>query len=222
MYTQHFHSSRGCLSYITYDPTSKLAALIDPSTEIATAVYLDFLSMHDLKLKYIFETHTHADHVSSARKLKEATGAQVVRHKRAPSSLRDIAVEGGEEFAVGDGVLRVLSTPGHTNESISLYNGSDVFTGDALLIGGTGRTDFQVGDSASLYQSLHFTLENLPPETFVRPAHDYKGRNKALLGDEIRTNPRMAMCESEFIHTLEDYHPPAPELFAEAIHENSQ
>lgn len=220
--TQHFHSPRGCLSYITYDPASKEAALIDPSVEIGDARYLEFLTQHALTLKYIIETHTHADHVSSAKTMEQATGAQVVRHKLAPSPARAISVGGGEELKLGTETLRVLYTPGHTNESISLYNGNEVFTGDALLIGGTGRTDFQLGDSGALYQSLHYTLEQLPANTLVRPGHDYQGRTQAVLGDEIHTNPRMGMCESEFIHTMDAYHPPVPELFEEAMRTNVQ
>lgn len=222
MNTQYFHSPRGCLSYLTYDPASKEAALIDPSLEIGGGVYLDFLKTHDLTLVYIIETHTHADHISIARELKSATGAKIVRHKLAPSSTKDVAVEGGEKLMLGTETLQILGTPGHTNESISLYNGSEVFTGDALLIGGTGRTDFQIGDSESLYHSLHEVIERLPGETLVRPGHDYKGRNSALLGDELHTNPRVALSESEFIHTMDAYHPPAPELFESAIKANSQ
>jgi len=222
MKTQHFHSSRGCLSYITYDQVSGEAALIDPSEEIGKNQYLDFLKTHNLSLTFIIETHTHADHVSIAKEMKSATGARIIRHRLAPSSAKDIAVVGEEKLTLGKETIRVLHTPGHTNESISLYNGHEVFTGDALLIGGTGRTDFQIGDSGSLYQSLHDVIEDLPPETLVRPGHDYQGRNQAMLCDELHTNPRMMMCESEFVHMMDGYHPPKPELFEHAIRENSQ
>lgn len=222
MKTQHFHSPRGCLSYITYNQSSGEAALIDPSEEIGKDQYLDFLKTHNLSLALIIETHTHADHVSIAKDMKAATGAHIVRHKLAPSAAKDIAVVGGEKLTLGEETIRVLHTPGHTNESISLYNGSEVFTGDVLLIGGTGRTDFQIGDSGSLYQSLHNVIEDLPPETLVRPGHDYRGKNRSLLRDELHTNPRMMMCESEFVHTMDGYHPPKPDLFDHAIRENSQ
>lgn len=222
MKTQHFHSPRGCLSYITYDPIRKEAALIDPSIEIGQATYVDFLTTNDLVLKYIIETHTHADHISIAKEIKSATSANIVRHKNAPSPAKDVAVEGGEKLLLGDEVLQVLNTPGHTNESISLYNGNEVFTGDTLLIGGTGRTDFQIGDSEALYQSLHHVIENLPAETLVRPGHNYQEKNQALLADELHTNPRVMMCESEFVNTLDTHHPPKPELFAVAIEANSK
>lgn len=222
MKTQHFHSARGCLSFITYDPASKEAALIDPSSEISNDAYLDYLRDNGLSLKYIIETHTHADHISSAQALKQATGAAIVRHQLAPSAAKDVAVSGGEELSLGEHKLKVLGTPGHTNESISLYNGSEVFTGDALLIGGTGRTDFQVGDSQTLYQSLHFVIASLPGDTIVRPGHDYKGRNQSVLQSELEANPRLALCEADFIATMDAHHPEKPELFEESIQKNSQ
>jgi glyoxylase-like metal-dependent hydrolase (beta-lactamase superfamily II) len=222
MKTKHFHSSRGCLSYVTYDQKSAEAALIDPSTEIGTETYLDFLKENGLLLKYVIETHTHADHISVAKEMKRATGAGIVRHQLAPSPAKDVSVVGNESLTLGDEAIRVLATPGHTNESIALFNGSEVFTGDALLIGGTGRTDFQLGDSRALYQSLHYAIENLPAETLVRPGHDYKGRNQAVLSDELHKNPRMMMGESEFVQFMDAHHPPKPELFDQAIGENSQ
>lgn len=222
MHTQHFHSPRGCLSYIVHDPVTKEAAVIDPSLEVGHETYVAFLTENELSLKYIIETHTHADHVSVARELRSATRAHIVRHKNAPSKTKDIAVTGGEELFLGSKTLQVLNTPGHTNESISLYNGMEVFTGDTLLIGGTGRTDFQIGDSASLHQSLHRVIGDLPYNTIVRPGHDYKGRNQASLEDELHTNPRIMMCEAEFIDTMDNHHPPKPELFEHAIAENSR
>lgn len=222
MKTQHFHSARGCLSYITYHKDGGESALIDPSAEVGVATYVDFLKEHNLSLRYVIETHTHADHVSVAREVSKETGAHIVRHHLAPSPRKDVAVAGGEELALGEEKLKVLQTIGHTNESISLYNGREVFTGDALLIGGTGRTDFQVGDSEALYQSIHFVLANLPHETLLRPGHDYQGRSEAILGEELRTNPRAKLCASDFMHTMDAYHPPTPELFEEAIAKNSQ
>jgi len=221
MTTQHFHSPRGCLSYVTYDPVSKKAALIDPSVEIGLATYTEALTKEGLELVYLIETHTHADHISLSKEIRDVTNALIVRHTFAPSPLKDISVEGGEELMLGTATISVLATPGHTNESISLYNGAEVFTGDALLIGGTGRTDFQVGDSETLYHTLHHVIGALPPETIVRPGHDYKGRTGTTLGDEMHTNPRFLMCESEFVHVMDAYHPPKPELFDIAIPKNS-
>lgn len=222
MNTQHFHSERGCLSYIVFEPLSREAVLIDPSAEIGVSTYVDFLESHNLVLKYIFETHTHADHISCSKEMREKTGALIARHKNAPSQTKDLSLIGNEELLIGVEKMRVLATPGHTNESISLYFGNEVFTGDALLIGGTGRTDFQLGDSTSLYQSIHSVIENLPSETIVRPGHDYRGRTQVVLQDELHTNPRVLMCETEFVKMMDEYSPKTPELFDRAIKENSR
>lgn len=217
-----FHSERGCLSYLLVDEASKEAALIDPSEEILLVDYLDALRKQDATLRYVIETHTHADHVSSARAVKEVTGAVVVRHTLAPSMLNDVPVHGGAELPLGQKSIRIIATPGHTNESISVVTEGAVFTGDALLIGGTGRTDFQLGDSEALYVSLHDALGVLPDSTIVYPAHDYKGRTHSTIGEERAHNPRFLLPQDEFIETLDAHHPPEPELFTEAIEKNSR
>ncbi len=217
-----FHSTRGCLSYLVIDPASREAALIDPSEEIADATYLSALSEQGATLVYIIETHTHADHVSSAPRLKEATGASIVRHLHAPSPKKDVSVTGGESLPLGTSSLRILATPGHTDESISILLDDAVFTGDALLIGGTGRTDFQLGNSEALYESLHTILAELPGDTIVYPAHDYNGQTSSTIGQEKLTNPRFLLGRDNFIETMNAHHPPTPELFKEAISVNSQ
>lgn len=216
-----FHSSRGCLSYLLLDEATKEAALVDPSEEIAQEDYLNALKERGASLHYIVETHTHADHVSLAPALKVATGAQVVRHALAPSKLNDMPVQGGERITLGSTELRILATPGHTNESISLLVDGAVFTGDALLIGGTGRTDFQLGDSEALYVSLHDALGQLPDSTTVYPAHDYKGRTHSTIGEERAHNPRFLLPRDEFVEALDAHHPPLPELFEQSIARNS-
>lgn len=222
MRTIPFHSARGCLSYLLIDEATLEAALIDPSTEIEPTQYLNTLSKEGVTLRYIIETHTHADHISSAPALCEATGAQLVRHTKAPSPKKDIAVAGGETLALGGQTLSILATGGHTDESISIVAPGAVFTGDALLIGGTGRTDFQLGDSEALYDSLHQTLGALPDETVVYPGHDYRGRTASTIGDEKRSNPRLALSRDEFVKTMDAHHPALPELFTESIAANSR
>jgi len=220
MKTIPFHSSRGCLSYLLID--SGEAALIDPSEEIETEQYLSALNEHDAALKYVIETHTHADHVSSAPELLQLTSAKLVRHQNAPSVRKDIAVRGGERLALGESELTLLATPGHTDESISICTDEAVFTGDALLIGGTGRTDFQLGDSEALYDSLHTVLGTLDDTTIVYPAHDYKGRTASTLGEERASNPRLALAHDAFIAEMGSHHPATPDLFETAIAANSR
>ncbi len=221
MHYYPFHSPRGCLSYLVVDDVSKEAVLIDPSQEIPLEDYLGALRKQEANLRYIIETHTHADHVSSAPVLKEKTGALLVRHALAPSKLNDLPVSGGEELFLGQERLRIVATPGHTNESISVSVNEAVFTGDALLIGGTGRTDFQLGDSEALYTSLHEVFGTLPDSVVVYPAHDYKGRTHSTIGDERAHNPRFLLPKKEFIEALNAHHPPLPELFEQSIAQNS-
>lgn len=216
-----FHSARGCLSYVVVEPVSREALLVDPSDEIPDATYLQAVADKNLTLRYIIETHTHADHVSSAARLKGITGALLVRHALAPSPLKDMAVVGEEVIALGSEAVTILATPGHTNESISIRTSDAVFTGDALLIGGTGRTDFQLGDSEALYTSLHAVFGVLPDSMVVYPAHDYKGRTHSTIGEERLHNPRFLLPHDEFIETMEAHHPQPPELFDVSIARNS-
>lgn len=222
MKTEHFHSQRGCLSYITYNENTKEAALIDPSTEIETKDYISFIQHNNLILKYIIETHTHADHISSCHKVKDIIGGNIIRHELSPSKSADLYVKDNDELPLGDETLKIIYTPGHTSESITIYNGIEAFTGDTLLIGGTGRTDFQVGNSEELYESLHEKIQSLPGDTIIRPGHNYKHQNSSLLKDEEHTNQRMLMCKDEFINFMDNYHPAKPELFEESIRENSR
>jgi sulfur dioxygenase len=222
METLYFHASRGCLSYITYDPVSLEGVLVDPSEEIACEVYTDALASHSIKLRYILETHTHADHISSAKAIKEITKAIIVRSIHAPSKTADRYVDDNDVLVCGEKTLRIIYTPGHTNESISLYNGKEVFTGDTLLLGGTGRTDFQVGDSEQLYDSIHEKLELLPHDTLIRPGHNYKGKQSGVLGEELHTSERLLLCKEGFTAYMNEYHPPKPELFEIALEKNSQ
>lgn len=215
------HTTRGCLSYIVSDPETKEAALIDPSQEAGPDTYADILREKNLTLRYILETHTHADHISSARELREALGGKIAMHAASPLPSKDIPLEDGMILPLGGGTIEVLATPGHTDESVTYRVPGAVFTGDALLIGGTGRTDFQRGDSAALYESLWQKLMRLPEDTIVHPAHNYEGRTASTIGEEKRENPRLKLEKEEFIATLDAHHPPLPDLFDTAVPKNS-
>lgn len=217
-----FHAARGCLSYLVIDPDSNEAALIDPSEEIADETYITALKESGMRLRYIIETHTHADHVSSAHSLMKKTSARIVRHALAPSPVKDVAVTGGEELPLGKRTLYILATPGHTNESISIVSDGAVFTGDVLLRGGTGRTDLQGGDSEAMYHSLHESLGGLPDTTVVYPAHDYRDGISSTIGEQKRLNPRFVLPHDAFVQTMNAHHPPLPDLFDEAIVANSR
>ncbi len=219
---KQFRSKRGCLSYILFDEQSKEAIIIDPSEEVPTDEYLKYINDNNLKVKYIFETHTHADHISSSKELKEKTKAKIVMHKNSPSKRKDIEVDDDYFIELGNTKIKIMHTPGHTNESISLYVNGAVFTGDALLIEGTGRTDFQLGDSIDLHNTLWGKLMILPDDTKVYPAHDYKNREYSTIKHEKENNPRLQLSKEEFIKTMDSHHPEKPELFDQAIEKNSQ
>lgn len=216
-----FHSPRGCLSYLVADPASREALLIDPSEEVPTEQYLERISKEGYKLLYILETHTHADHISSANEIRASTGAIIARHYKAPSSQKDRALHGEDVLALGETNVSIIETPGHTDESISISVPGAIFTGDVLLIGTTGRTDFQLGSSSDEYKSLWEKILSLPDDTVVYPAHDYQGRTHTTIKDERLQNPRLKLTREEFVATMDEQHPPLPDLFKEAIAKNS-
>jgi glyoxylase-like metal-dependent hydrolase (beta-lactamase superfamily II) len=219
---KQFRSPRGCLSYIINDPISKETLLLDPSLELSINKYLDYLKENNLTLKYIIDTHTHADHISISKEIREKTGAKIVMHKNAPTKRKDIEVKDGDILELGDLKINIIHTPGHTNESISIHIDDILFTGDTLLINGTGRTDFQLGDSESLYKSIWEKLMLLDKNTKVYPAHDYEGRSYTTLKEEKENNPRLQLNHDDFVKMMNELHPEKPDLFSEAIEKNSK
>jgi glyoxylase-like metal-dependent hydrolase (beta-lactamase superfamily II) len=220
-----FHAKRGCLSYLLTDRSTHEAILIDPSLEIIDE-YRAYLQTHpEVKLVWLLETHTHADHVSAAKILREETGAKIVMSVASPSPSKDRALEDGERILFGKSEVTTWKTSGHTNESLVFVGKGLVFTGDTLLIGGTGRTDFQLGESEALYESLERVLM-LPRETIVYPGHDYQGRQSSTIGAEMRQNARLRLVvegkRDEFLKVMDAHHPPLPELFEESLRENSK
>lgn len=167
------------------------AALVDPVRE-RLEHYRRVLSERGLALAMILETHTHADHLMLGRDAQEALGgARIVMHRESPSPVVDVHVSEGSELSLGGERLRVLETPGHTPDSVAYVLDGAVLTGDALLIGGSGRTDFPGGDAGAGYDSVQ-KLFALPDDTVVWPGHDYKGNTSSTIGREKTDNPRFA------------------------------
>lgn len=216
-----FRSARGCLSYIIASVKGGESLLIDPSVEVGNE-YESILSDKKLTLRYIVDTHTHADHISAYSSL-EKTGARYCMHERAPSKRVHYRVRDEDTLSVGDVMLRVLHTPGHAADSITLVLPDAVFTADTLLVGGTGRTDLREdSSSAELYESIWQKIIPLGDAVRVYPGHDYQGRVSSTIGDEKATNPRLALSRDEFIRHLDAHHPPKPELLEDAIRLNSE
>jgi glyoxylase-like metal-dependent hydrolase (beta-lactamase superfamily II)/rhodanese-related sulfurtransferase len=208
-------------TYLVADEVSRQAVLIDPVFEQAERD-LALVTELGLILRYALDTHVHADHVTASGLLRERTGAKTVASVRG-AACADLKLQSGDRLELGTLVVEVLATPGHTDDSVSYRIGSHVFTGDALLVRGTGRSDFQNGNSTQLYRSLQEVLFALPPETTVWPGHDYRGFSKSTIGDEMRYNPRVAgKSKDEFIQIMDNLGLPQPAQMDRAVPRNQR
>jgi len=184
----------GCRSYVVGCEGTCAAALIDPELSQIDR-YIALAARDGLRIRYIVDTHTHADHFSAAQQLKRQLGVPVVMHRASPAPFVDLRLQSGEMLIVGNLRLQALHTPGHTRDSMCLQVEDRVFTGDTLLIGGTGRTDLPTGDAAALFESLFEVVLKLDPALKVFPAHEYKGRSHSTIGEELAGNPRLQKRE---------------------------
>jgi sulfur dioxygenase len=209
-----------CKTYLGVSESDRKAVIIDPLRDKIER-YLGVLAYHGLKLDLIIDTHTHADHRSGAFELGELTGAPVGMHRLAPAPHVKLHFEDGQIVKVGDLSIRVLHTPGHTPDSISLCAEGRAFTGDVLLIHGTGRCDFAGGDPGASYDSITKKLFSLPDETIVLPAHDYRGHLQSTVGEEKRTNPRVAAKSRDaYVDLMNNLGLPLPDGIQEALQPN--
>jgi glyoxylase-like metal-dependent hydrolase (beta-lactamase superfamily II)/rhodanese-related sulfurtransferase len=213
-------STGGCQSYLVGCSDTCSAALIDP--EVRQIDRYHALAARDgLRVKFVVDTHTHADHFSATRQIGEALGVPVVMNRYSAAPFADMRLDDGDMLAVGNLRLRALHTPGHTRDSMCLVMDDRVFTGDTLLIGGTGRTDLPTGDPEMLYDSLFNRLLKLDPKTLVYPAHDYKGRTNSTIGDEIASNTRLQQRErAAFVDMMQHLNLSAPTHLTEALRTN--
>jgi len=210
----------GCQSYLIGCAETRVAAVIDPEQRQIDC-YRGLAARDGLRIRYVIETHTHADHFSGAAQLAAETSATVVAHRLSPAPHTKLRLEDGELLHVGGLALQALHTPGHTRDSICLVTEDRVFTGDTLLIGGTGRTDLPTGDPDALYDSLFNKLLRLDPALIVYPAHDYKGRSNSTLAAEIADNPRLQKKDrAEFVAMMRELNLAAPTHLTEALRTN--
>lgn len=214
----------GCRSYLLGCPKTHVAAVIDPEIS-AVERYRGLASKHGLTIRYAIDTHTHADHFSAAREIAKALNAQVVMSHLSAAPFVDLRLDDGDLIMVGDLRLQAMATPGHTADSTTLIvkdeTGQHAFTGDTLLMGGTGRTDLPTGDPERLYESLFDKLLKLDPATQIHPAHEYKGRTSSTLGEEIATNPRLQKTgRAEFVAMMRALDIKAPTHLTEALRVN--
>ncbi|QOY92751.1 MBL fold metallo-hydrolase [Massilia sp. UMI-21] len=220
---QLFDTESSTFTYILAAPGEQEAVIIDP---VARHLERDLAHLErlGLSLRYVLETHAHADHVTSAGRLRELTGAAAAVPAGCGIAPAELQLQDGDLVRFGqDEAIRVLHTPGHTAGSMSYVWRGNVFTGDTLLIDGCGRTDFQSGSADMLYDSIQGKLFALPDETRMWPGHDYKGQAVSTIGWEKRHNARLAgRSRAEFVQLMDALHLPKPKLIDVAVPANQQ
>lgn len=210
----------GCQSYLIGCGDTCAGALIDPEVRKIDR-YRALAAQHGVRIQYIIDTHTHADHFSASKQLSEALGVPVIAHRLSPAPYIDLRVDEGDVIKVGNIRLTVIHTPGHTRDSMSLVGADRIFTGDALLIGATGRTDLPTGDPEELYDSLFGKILKLNKETRIYPAHIYKGASCSTIEEELRSNPRLQKRDkAEFVEMMRTLSLSMPEHLTEALRVN--
>jgi glyoxylase-like metal-dependent hydrolase (beta-lactamase superfamily II)/rhodanese-related sulfurtransferase len=220
MFFQELNNEQ-CKSYLVADLDAGAAAIIDP-VEKNIDRYLAVLAYHNLKLDFVVDTHTHADHRSACTALRRLTGTKVLMHVSSPQPSVDGRLNDGDELNVGSVSIKVFETPGHTPDSLSFYVNNDrVLTGDVMLIQGTGRADFAGGDAGAQYDSITQKLFTLPDNTLVFPGHDYRGNTESTIGIEKKTNPRVAgKTREEYIEIMDNLNLPLPDRIQEVLQIN--
>jgi glyoxylase-like metal-dependent hydrolase (beta-lactamase superfamily II)/rhodanese-related sulfurtransferase len=198
-------SAGGCQSYLVGCAESCAAVLIDPEISLIDR-YLALAARDGLRIHFLVDTHTHADHFSATHELSRQLDAPVAMHRLSPAPFVDLRLDDGEMLAVGKLRLQVLHTPGHTRDSMCLRVEDRLLTGDTLLIGATGRTDLPSGDPEALHDSLFNRVLRLDPALKVHPAHEYKGRSHSTIEQELAGNPRLQIRDraafAEMMHRL--------------------
>lgn len=229
LFRQLFEQETWTYTYLIADPETKEAALVDPVLE---TVERDFKLLNELglTLKFCLETHVHADHITGTGKLRELTGCEGIVPENAQVACASRLIKHGEVLHLGTVEIQAIATPGHTDSHMA-YQVADksensppkVLTGDALLIRGCGRTDFQSGDAGTLYDQVTQRLFTLPEDTFVYPGHDYRGHTVSTIGEEKRWNPRfVGRNRDRFIEFMDHLDLPYPKKIMEAVPANER
>lgn len=224
IFRQLFERESSTYTYLIACEETREAALIDTVKE-EVPKYLQLLEELNLKLVYALDTHTHADHITGAGALRDATGCTTLLGEKSNVACVSKPLRDGDDIHIGTLTLKALFTPGHTDDSYSFVlqhrDQTYAFTGDTLLIRGTGRTDFQNGNAADQYHSLFDKLLQLPEDTLVFPAHDYKGWTVSTIGEERAHNPRLQMKDlSAYVALMNNLKLPDPKMMDVAVPAN--
>ena len=212
LFHQLFDKNSSTYTYLIASAKGREALIIDPVLENIEQ-YIKLLNELDLKLVKVIDTHIHADHITAASKLKDRTNCTTIMGEHTPSDAVEIKVKDDEIIYVDKLKIKVIYTPGHTKDSYSFLMNNYLFSGDTLLINGTGRTDFQGGNSEDSYNSIFNRLLKLPEETLLYPAHDYNDQKVSTIGKEKKFNPRLQVDSvSEYTDIMNNLNLSKPKL----------
>ena len=220
LFRQLFDRDSSTYTYLVADTSTRQAILVDSVIEQVERD-LQLIKELNLTLKYCLETHIHADHITGTGELRDRTGCLGIVPVNAEAKCADRFIKDGEVIELGLVEIKAIATLGHTNSHMAYsLDSSIVLTGDALLIRGCGRTDFQNGDAGTLYDSVTNKLFTLPDETFVYPAHDYHGKTASTIGEEKQWNPRFQRNRQDFIKLMDNLDLSFPRKMMEAVPAN--
>ena len=222
IFKQLFDNKSSTYTYIISSGQGREALIIDPVIE-STQDYMRILKELNLKLVQVIDTHIHADHISGLNELSKSTNCTKIMGEQSKSEVIDVRVKDGDTINIEKIKLTTIYTPGHTDCSYSFLMNDRVFTGDTLLINGTGRTDFQNGDSFQQYDSIFNKLLKLPEKTFVYPAHDYNGKKFSTIKNEKNNNPRLQVKSSnEYVDIMNNLKLSNPKMMDIAVPANKK
>ena len=220
IFEQLFDTKSSTYTYIISSGKGREALIIDPVIE-HTDEYLKVLEKLQLKLVKVIDTHIHADHISGLNELSKISGCTKIMGEQSKSEVIDLKIKDNEKINIENIELKAVYTPGHTDCSYSYLMNDRVFTGDTLLINGTGRTDFQSGSAKIQYDSLFNKLLKLPEKTIVYPAHDYNGKKFSTINDEKNNNPRLQVSSvDQYVEIMNNLNLPNPKMMDVAIPAN--
>ncbi len=220
MFKQMFDKESFTYTYLIVDDISREAVLIDP---VASHIddYIQELELLNCDLKYTLETHVHADHITASGLLRDRLSIKIGVSELCGAPTADLQLNDGDMLTFGTQQIKVMATPGHTSGSVSFLWSDRLFTGDALLVNGCGRTDFQGGDANVLFKSIISKIFKLPDETLIYPCHDYNGRRVSCVGQEKVINPRLAgKSIEEFVTIMNNLNLAKPKLIDIAVPAN--
>ena len=212
LFRQLFDKTSSTFTYLIASAKGREALIIDPVLDNINE-YISLLNELDLRLVKVIDTHIHADHITGASKLKDQTNCTTIMGEQTPANAVDLEVKDEEIIKLDQIEIKALYTPGHTSDSFSFLMNDYLFSGDTLLINGTGRTDFQNGSAKDAYNSIFNKLLKLPEKTLLYPAHDYNGEKVSSIGKEKKFNPRLQVSsENEYVEIMNNLNLPEPKM----------